>query len=185
MSVIELPKQKIVNFFAGPGAGKSTLAARFFSEMKFRRASCELVTEYVKEGEWEGRTGKIRDNQDYIFGKQHFRLRRLEGEVEYIITDSPILLTLVYGTPAYLPALDELAMQAYNRMDNLNLFVNRSKGYVKKGRSQTHEEAMDKDEEIKDMLRKHNLPFVEIEYSRLTADYIIPNVIMPEHGWEV
>lgn len=66
--------------------------------------NCELVPEYAKEHEWEGRTGKIRQAQDYIFAKQHFRLSRLIGEVDVIITDAPLMLSQIYTPKDYLPS---------------------------------------------------------------------------------
>jgi len=41
-------KTKVINLFAGPGAGKSTTAAGLFAEMKRANVDVELVTEYVK-----------------------------------------------------------------------------------------------------------------------------------------
>ncbi len=59
----------IVNLFGGPGAGKSTMAAGLFSELKWRGINCELATEYAKEKVWE-ESYAIFENQIYIFGKQ-------------------------------------------------------------------------------------------------------------------
>lgn len=169
-------KQKVINFFPGPGAGKSTMASALFAELKFRNRSVELVQEYVKSGEWEGRTGKIRECQDYIFAKQHFRMRVLEGEVEFIITDAPLLLSLVYGDQNYLPSPPKVAREAHDRFHNFNFFVERTKDYVQKGRSQTPEQARDLDLRISEMLRQQNISYMPVAYSRQSvqqiADYV-------------
>jgi predicted ATPase len=144
----QMIKQKVVNLFAGPGAGKSTMAAALFAELKFRGVNCELVTEYTKENEWEGRTGKIRKAQDYLFSKQHFRLSRVSGHVSVIITDAPLLIGLAYADPSYLPSLFTTITEAHARFDNLNVFVRRPEAYHAIGRSQTLEEAKILDQKI-------------------------------------
>jgi adenylate kinase family enzyme len=145
-------KQKVINLFGGPGAGKSTMAAALFAELKFSGINCELVPEYAKEQEWEGRTGKIRQAQDYIFAKQHFRLSRLIGEVDVIITDAPLMLSQIYTPKDYLPSLSSVVLEAHRRFDNLNLFVQRVEAYQESGRSQTYDQAIELDKQIHEML---------------------------------
>ena len=43
----------VCNFFSGPGAGKSTLAAATFARLKMLNVNCELVTEFAKDKTWE------------------------------------------------------------------------------------------------------------------------------------
>lgn len=86
----------IINLFGAPGAGKSTGAAYVFSQLKAAGVNAELVTEFAKDKVWEG-TKAVFENQAYIFGKQYFRISRLEGKVDVVITDSPILLSAFYN----------------------------------------------------------------------------------------
>ena len=89
---------KIINLFGPSGCGKSSGAAYIFSKLKMIGISCELVPEYAKDKVWEGNKEIfLPENQVYIFGKQYYRISRLIGKVDYVITDSPILLSNVYN----------------------------------------------------------------------------------------
>ena len=86
----------IVNLYGAPGAGKSTGAAYIFSRLKMAGVNAELVTEFAKDKVWE-ESKAVFENQAYIFGKQYFRISRLEGKVDAIVTDSPLILSCYYG----------------------------------------------------------------------------------------
>ena len=86
---------KIINLIGGPGVGKSTIASGLFSELKQRKVSCEYVSEYAKEVTWE-QTHKLLENQIHVFSEQFRRQYRLLGQVDFVITDSPLLLNTVY-----------------------------------------------------------------------------------------
>lgn len=108
-----MKKTRCINFYAGPGAGKSTVAAGLFSIMKFHGINCELVSEYAKDLTWERSSVLKGDGQLKILGEQSWRLLRLSGKVDYIITDSPILLNTFYGDPATAHPRRELAWGVY------------------------------------------------------------------------
>ena len=86
----------LVNLFGAPGAGKSTGAAYIFSQLKMRGINAELVTEFAKDKVWEG-SKAVFENQAYIFGKQYFRISRCADQVDVIVTDSPLLLSILYN----------------------------------------------------------------------------------------
>lgn len=86
----------VVNLCGAPGAGKSTGAAYIFSKLKMAGINAELVTEFAKDKVWEG-SQAVFENQLYMLAKQYFRITRCENKVDVIVTDSPILLSLIYG----------------------------------------------------------------------------------------
>jgi len=139
----------VVNLFAGPGAGKSTMMAEVFSRLKHRGVNVEMAPEFAKELVWEGRDTAI-GCQPYIFGKQYFRLHRLKkAGLEVAITDSPLLLSCVYGL-GHLPEsfLHGIATLV-SEFDNLNFFVERMKPYDPRGRLQTEAQARELDFDMK------------------------------------
>ncbi len=142
---------KVINLLGGPGAGKSTNATGAFSKLKRHKISCEYVNEYAKEVTWEN-AHKLLECQQHIFGEQYRRQWRLNGTVEYIITDSPILLSAVYlehynprvARPLpdkYVRMASKYFMDTFNLFDNINVYVDRTKEYDPIGRSQTEIEA--------------------------------------------
>lgn len=120
----------IINLFGAPGAGKSTGAAYVFSQLKAAGVNAELVTEFAKDKVWEG-TKAVFENQAYIFGKQYFRISRLEGKVDVVITDSPILLSAFYNDNDHVlgEEFDKLVSKVFDYYNRIDVFVHRVKPF--------------------------------------------------------
>lgn len=116
---------KVINFFAGPGSGKSTVCAGLFSKLKLSGINCEMALEYAKDKVWE-KSFRTLDNQIYVFGKQLHRIWRLKDQVDLVITDSPLLFSLIYDKTQNLKFKD-LVVDQFNQFDNINYFINRKK----------------------------------------------------------
>lgn len=131
---------KVISLFAGPGAGKSTTAAALFNLMKRQRFSVELVTEVAKDWTYE-KNVRLGD-QFSVLTEQNWRLQRLEGQVEWVVTDSPLPLGLAYCPPKDADALEVMIDTFWHRYDNYPFILKRtSKEYQTFGRSQTLSEA--------------------------------------------
>ncbi len=161
-----MTKTICVNFYAGPGSGKSTMAAGVFSELKNRGVDCELITEYAKRKVWE-EAYKVFECQIYVCAKQIYHM--FIARVPVIITDSPLLLATAYNDGDEL--LNGILHREYNKYTNIDIFLNRTKEYNENGRMQTLSQAIDKDNQIKDMLKKYNVEPVYFDGNR---DSIIP-----------
>jgi len=92
-----MKKTLVINLIGAPGAGKSTISSRMFSDMKTDGLDVEIAPEYAKELVWEGRTETFKDEL-YLFAKQNHRMFRLNGKTDYIITDRPLILSQFYNT---------------------------------------------------------------------------------------
>lgn len=144
-----MKKTLVVNLFGGPGTGKSTGAAYIFSRLKLEGVDAELVTEYAKDKVWE-KNSKVFDCQMYLSGKQLWKIKRCLGEVDVIVTDSPILQGCIYLDEN--DPLRKALIKEHFKMSSLNIMLHRVKAYNPNGRNQTEEEAEEMDEKIRHML---------------------------------
>ena len=132
-----------MNLFGAPGSGKSTLAAGLFHCMKREGLSVELVTEFAKELVWENRKDTLAI-QPYVNAKQYRNLFRMKGKVDYVVTDSPLLVGRVYAR-----LYSSLPEEYYTLLDwyhetlspSVNLLLEAPTEYKQEGRTQTEEEA--------------------------------------------
>jgi nicotinamide riboside kinase len=159
---------KVINLYAGSGAGKSTIAAGLFYEMKLRGLNVELVREYVKTMAWQGiKIGPY--DQPYIFGMQLKHESTLYGKVDYIITDSPLLLSPVYELYYRGDAITEESANKFikkaceNGVEHINFFLNRTQPFDTKGRFETEQQAKEVDDLLKKKLNDWGYNYVNID----------------------
>jgi len=164
----------VVNLLGGPGCGKSTMAAGIFAGLKWKGIDCELAAEYAKDLVWEKRF-KTFENQVYMFGKQHHRIYRLVGQVDVIVTDSPILLTAIYDSEKR-ESLRNLMFEEYNKVNNFNILLRRRKVYNPKGRNQTESESKEIDEQIRNLLEENKLPHITVDGCQDAVNDIVRTV---------
>lgn len=163
---------KIINLFGGPGVGKSTTATGVFSHLKQKGYVCEYVSEYAKDLTYN-QSVSLLSNQIHVFGEQFTRQYRLIDKVDYVITDSPLLLSSMYYEYYFDKSNQSLFSEEYKKMaidfydrtflefNNINFFIRRNKPYVKVGRNQSEDEAKNIDMAIYNKLTKLNIEYIE------------------------
>lgn len=150
-------KIRRVNFYSGPGAGKSTLAARTFAELKIRGYDIEHIPEYIKTWAHEGRK-PISYDQLYVFAKQLKAEDVILRNVDLIVTDSPLLMNAAYSKLYNVPCtphLIKLAQEFDREFQPINFFINRTVPYVNKGRYQDNNVAIYFDSFLLDFLEEN------------------------------
>lgn len=160
----------VINFWGGPDSGKSTQATGLFHRMKSDGYSVEIVNEFAKMCVWEDKFDMLQD-QFYVSAKQNRRVMRLEGKVDFCITDSPLMLGAVYrdayGEPLYSELIDKLCYECYNRNKNINFFMKRSeKTYEQRGREQDYQGALRIDEKMYKLMKDYNIPFYHLDMDK-------------------
>lgn len=168
----------VINLYGAPGAGKSTGAAYLFSLLKLAGINAELVTEFAKDKVWE-ESKAVFENQAYLFGKQYFRMSRVDGKVDVVVTDSPLLLSSYYNKNDKVlgKEFDALVTKVAKSYDSINIFINRVKPYNPKGRFQTEEESDLVCLELKNFLKEHDIDCLfyngcQEDYNKLFHDIV-------------
>tara|TARA_B110000503_G_scaffold26884_1_gene42564 strand:+ start:1965 stop:2516 length:552 start_codon:yes stop_codon:yes gene_type:complete len=156
---------KIINLFGGPGAGKSTTASGLFYLLKRKGILCDNPYEFPKQVAWEDNSSQITD-QLYILANQHRGLVRAYGKVDFIILDSPLLLSLAYKngysgeypSKFYKDSFDVMVLDLFKSYENINIFLDRPEDeFEETGRFQSHQESLEMDNKIKKILDTNNI----------------------------
>ncbi len=173
---MEKYQTKVVNFFAGPGAAKSIMAADVYAKIRWAGINAEIALEYAKDMVYEKAIGKLQ-NQVYITGQQLQKLVRLDGQVEIIVCDSPLLLSTFYDKDKN-KALRDLCVDQFQRFNNINYFINRNdKLFEQSGRIHNLEESKKKDKQIKSFLDLYEIEYKDINAGPESCDDIAQDII--------
>ena len=153
---------KVINFYGGPNSGKSTKAAGLYYKMNMAGYSVELNNEFAKECVWEDNVPMLKD-QLFMLAHQHRKILRLVDKVDYVITDSPVMLSGIYRElydgALYSDLIDKLALECYNKYDNINFMLDRPDNFEQTGRAQNLEDSINIDQAILEMFKNENIPF--------------------------
>ena len=180
-----MKKPIIINLAGAPGAGKSTGAAYIFYKLKAAGINAELITEFAKDKTWEHNNVAL-SNQIYILGKQYYRIARCADQVDVVVTDSPILLSILYGEHCfYSSELNMLVKKLWQENNNLLYFINRVKKYNPAGRNQTAEESDALSTQLKSLLSENGFFYKEYPGSIEGYDKIVDDIISKVNDMKV
>lgn len=169
----------VINAFAGPGAGKTTSCLEVAEKLKKQGFVTEYVQEYAKELVYDNNLIMLDGHYEHqfaILNEQMKRINRLYGKVDFIVTDSPILLNNTYlnedkNTEVYSVYSDSVN-KLYGLYNNFNYFVERDTSvFEKEGRIHNLEQSIAIDNELKNMLHNNQIDFDV--YTHATIDNIV------------
>jgi hypothetical protein len=173
---------KIINLFGGPGIGKSSIASGLTYKLKKKHITCDNPYEFPKLLAWDDNHSAIRD-QLYVLANQHRGIVKSYGKVDYIILDSPILLSLTYRNyyksneyPAtlYGKTFDNLVLETFNQYENINILLERGEGnHNEKERYQSLDESKELDKAIELSMIKNNIPYYVVKVGKNTVKDIL------------
>jgi len=157
-------KTKIINYFGGPGVGKSTDSAALYVEMKRAGYDVELVREVAKKYAHKGQNIGAFD-QIAIIGQQIEEESSLIGNVEYVITDGPSFLCAIYlytNHDKYFMMDSVKKYYEYCQQKGVifkNFVIPRTKEYNPKGRFEDEFTANFIDSLVRVQLTKYDIPY--------------------------
>ncbi len=160
----------VINFFGGPGAGKTTCALEVASELRKKGIETEFVGEVAKELIYDGKE-KLLDgsfvNELSMLTEKFRRINRMYGQVDVIVTDAPIRQSIIYAKED-LDTLNMIANHLSEKFNNFNLFVERgNQEYQSRGRIHSYKESIKIDNELRKYLSDNGVNFFAIQYSNI------------------
>lgn len=167
-------KTLVVNLIGSPGTGKSSTSYDLMAKLKWLGVDCEHVSEFAKELVWEERQCTFQ-NELYIFAKQAHRLFRVNSKVDIIVTDRPLILSCYYEKKYGQGDIDfqNVVKKEFDKYENLNIFLKRTKPYNPNGRNQSEKESDEMRDEIRNMLLEKKVDFIDMDSSKENVSKIL------------
>jgi len=171
-------KTYVINIIGGPGIGKTTMSALLFARLKMKKYIAEYVQEYAKKLVWLKKYDILND-QYKVSTKQYKVLKSMVSEVDFIITDGPLLHGIYYNrenksNTSNVEKTEEKIKEYYNSFNNINILLIRGNyEYEQAGRYHTENQAKQIDIELKKILNQLGLEYLEISAEEKNIDQII------------
>ena len=145
----------------------STNAAGLAYELKTEGFKVEIITEYAKELCILS-SEHLLENQIWVFANQYQKMKYLSEDLDFVITDSPLMLSSFYGLKYNysFDSLFPLIKDVYNSFDNINLFLEREHAWDQYARVQTEEESKEDSEKLKAFLKEESVDYVTFKTGR-------------------
>jgi broad-specificity NMP kinase len=163
---IENTKKKtyVINIIGGPSIGKTTISALLFANLKIKGFVCEYVQEFAKKLVWLKDYDTL-NNQFFVSKEQFTLLKQIDGHVDFLITDGPLIHGIYYNkynkdNNSNVDKVENFILSSIKKFNNINIVLDRvDRDYEKEGRIQTEQEAKDIDVILKHILRVNNFKF--------------------------
>ncbi|NBU33891.1 hypothetical protein EB118_02200 [bacterium] len=168
----------VVNFIGAPSVGKSLMAALTFAELKHKHKSAELIQEFAKTLVWQGRFEEL-NNQWYVSNSQYKMLKAVDSKVDYICTDSALILGLLYNRyhKDNVSDIAKTERMILDKMDEFrNIYILLERGdfpYETIGRIHTEEESNEIQERLKMLLDEFSIRYFKVKSSKDSLEQII------------
>lgn len=169
----------VVNFVAAPNSGKSLTSALIFSELKMNHQKAEYIQEYAKFLIYSDRIDEL-NNQYQVSYEQYKMLKPMDGVVDYLVCDSPLLLGLYYNrihpnNLCNVTKTEKLILDKIHEFHNVYIFLDKEDDipYENEGRIHTEEESNQIQLELLDLLEEFNIPYLRAMSGKEDIDRIM------------
>lgn len=170
----------VINAFGGPGSGKSTSCLDICQQLKKLNYKAEYVSEYAKDLVYDKNEKLLDGSPESQFEILKEQLKRVDrfynsGEVDFIVTDSPVLLNEIYNK-SLTEEYDSMVTSLHNDFDNFTYFMERdASAFQKEGRIHDLEESQKIDQDIKQLLGDKKVRYET--YNHDTVEKIVSDAI--------
>jgi hypothetical protein len=158
---------KVINIIGGPGCGKSMFSAAIVLYLHLHGRTVETIPDHAKALVWQ-RNFEVLKNQYFIAQRQFEMLTLLDGQVQFLVTESSLPQSLYYNE-TYEPNICDVAktrtqiLEWHRLHDNVNILVERGeKRYVRAGRFQEEEQARSIDLGLRTLMEREAIPFTSL-----------------------
>lgn len=171
----------VINTIGEPSVGKTTAAHGLMYKLRCKGISAEFIPEVAKELVW-GNDFTSLGCQQYILGEMLRRLERVNGKVDVIVTDGPLILAAYYNN-RYAPnkysavSFEDLAISAFNSYKNLVLFFERDHPYEADGRNQDETESAIIRKDLRALLLKHHIDYIDLISTEKYLNLVVDNYL--------
>jgi hypothetical protein len=155
---------KVINIIGGPGSQKSLFTAAIILYLHLHNKSVELIPDYSKSLVWQKNFEALR-NQYHIAQQQFQMLELLDGQVQYLVTESS-LPQILYYNENYADNICDVGktraqiLEWYKQHNNTNIMIERGdRKYVHTGRFQDETQAQEVDRGMRGLLRREGIAF--------------------------
>ena len=172
----------VINIIGGPSIGKTTISALLFANLKIRGYICEYVQEYAKKLVWLKDYDTL-NNQFLVSREQYNLLKQIDGQVDFLITDGPLIHGMYYNkynkdNNSNIDKVEKFILESIKKFNNINIVLDRvNRTYETEGRIQTEDEAKDIDVILKHILRTNNFPFLSYSADPNEVENILNEII--------
>lgn len=176
-------RTKIINLIGSPSSGKSLIAALLFTELKMMHKRTEYVQEYAKTLVWQNRLDELA-NQYNVTMEQYKMIKAVNGKVEYICLDSPLLLGIYYNryhpdNVSNIEKTEKMILNKIDEFDNIYIFIERNKEfpYEIEGRIHNEDESNEISLYLIDILKEFKLPYKSFRSDKSNIQEMIKYIL--------
>ena len=178
-----MTQTKIVNFVGSPSVGKSLMAALTFAELKGMHRTAELVQEYAKTLVWQERFEEL--NCQWMVSMEQYKLfKSINNKVEFVCTDSPLLLGLFYNVynsnnVSDVPKTEQMILSKMQEFHNVYIFLERNDDHPYEMVGRIHNQAQSNEIQIhlRSLLDKLKIPYLSVKSNVYNIQNIIKYVL--------
>lgn len=168
----------VISAYGGPGSGKTVACMDICQQLKKRGYNAEYVAEVAKDYVYDENYNMLDGSPEHQYEMLQEQLKRVDrymGKVDFVVTDSPVLLNGIYNqqlTQEY----EHMLLRLHEQYNNFVFVVNRDTGHFQEeGRIHDLEQSMEKDAQIRDMLDENQIYYGTYEHR--TVGRIVDNSI--------